>query len=136
MSCRSVNKLNRYIKVLKDLLTGQKKNVVYRLDCENCNAAYVRKTKRKLTTRISENRSQINRNVDNISVVTEHRLDIGHNFNWQNTKILNTEQHFHKRSISEMIQIKLQDNQCDFIVDTEKLKPYFSVLEAYKLKLQ
>jgi len=38
----SLNKLGRMIKAQKDnVLTGCNKNVVYKLDCKNCDVAYI-----------------------------------------------------------------------------------------------
>jgi len=58
----SIQKLDRIIRTQKDFLpTGLNKNVVYKLSCKNCNVAYVGQTKRKLNTRISEHRKDINK---------------------------------------------------------------------------
>lgn len=105
---------------------------MYRIDCDNCNASYVSQTRRKLKTGISEHKNQLNRHLDNYSVVTEHRLNMGHEFKWQNTKVLDKEKFYHKRSISEMINIKLQNNPINIMSHTDKLKPYFTLLETYK----
>jgi len=40
---------------------------VYKISCKNCDAIYVGRTKRKLNTRISEHRNQINRKSTNTS---------------------------------------------------------------------
>lgn len=43
---------------------------------------------RQLKTRISEHRNDINRNTNNHSVITEHRKDLSHEFDWNNVEIL------------------------------------------------
>lgn len=101
------NRLDRYIRTLKDPLFKQKKNdVVYRINCKNCNASYVGQTGRQLQTRIKKHRriNQVNTN----TVVNEHKLTNGHNFDWNGVQILNVERSWHKRIISEMIHIKNQ----------------------------
>lgn len=130
---RSLNKLNKFIKVAKNQLEiEQNRNVVYKIKCANCNAIYVGQTKRKLKTRISEHKLQINRQVNNVSVVTEHRLHIGHDFNQCNSQIVDIEHSYHKQIISEMVHIKLQNHVLNVMSDTEKSKPYFSFIKTYK----
>jgi len=82
-----------------------KKNVVYKISCENCDATYVEQTKRKLNTRISEHRNQINRKLSNTTVNMKHRLRHNHDFDWLNVKILDSERFFWKRIIFEMLNI-------------------------------
>lgn len=72
------NKLNRIIKNQKDPLPAQKlSNVVYKINCGDCDASYVGQTGRQLNTRIKEHRQNINRPSSSISV--EHRLK-GHEY--------------------------------------------------------
>jgi len=56
----SLRKLNRIVKE-DHLPTGMNKNVLYKLACKNCDVAYVTQTKRKLNTRITEHRKNINK---------------------------------------------------------------------------
>ncbi|KYM95437.1 hypothetical protein ALC62_13865, partial [Cyphomyrmex costatus] len=65
-------------------------------------------TSRTLKTRISEHRNHINRNTQQNSVITNHRLQFSHDFNWDNIKILDKEISLNKRLISEMIYIRKQ----------------------------
>ncbi|KYN11234.1 hypothetical protein ALC57_16619 [Trachymyrmex cornetzi] len=49
----SSNKLNKYIKVQKDRVDSlSKSNVVYKINCKDCDASYVGQTGRRLKTRI------------------------------------------------------------------------------------
>ena len=66
-------------------------NVVYKIDCKDCDASYVGQTSKCLKTRISEHRNHINRNTIQISVITQHRIDLFHEFNWNNVHILDKE---------------------------------------------
>jgi len=55
-----VDKLRNIIKAHKDPLPNPcKKNVVHKLNCNNCEATYVSQTKRQLKTRIAEHRNHI-----------------------------------------------------------------------------
>jgi len=71
----------------------------------------VEQTKRLLNFRISEHRNHIKRNFTQIFVITNHRLDLDYDFDWDNVEILDEEINCKKRFISKMIHIKNQD--CD-----------------------
>jgi len=91
----SLNKLNSFIKTHKDpLLNKAKKNVVYKIYCKDCDASYVGQTERTLKTRILEHCNR--RNTSDYSVITEHRLDLNHDFNWEGTEIVDQERFLYK----------------------------------------
>ncbi|KYN29802.1 hypothetical protein ALC57_00753 [Trachymyrmex cornetzi] len=120
LSFYSLNKLNKYIKVHKDVIpTNSKRDVVYQITCKDCDATYVGQTGRRLQTRILEHKNHINRNTTTQSVITEHRLEHNHEFDWSNVRVLDTERFFSKCLISEMIYIKLQKNSLNCQSDTE-----------------
>lgn len=124
-----LNKLNIFIKVHKDSLSNEHKtNVVYKINCLDCDASYIGQTKRQLITRIKEHRSNINNPSANLTVVTEHRLE-GHEFDWDNVSILDSEPHYTKRLISEMLHIKNQLNSINIKENIELLdSSYFPIL--------
>ncbi|XP_071653431.1 uncharacterized protein [Temnothorax longispinosus] len=130
LSFFSLNKLKKFIKVQKDVLPAQSnKNVVYKISCRECDATYVGQTKRQLKTRISEHRSHINRITSTQSVVTEHRQNLDHDFDWENVEILDKEKYLSRRLISEMIHIKLQENSINLQNDTDFLHhAYMTIL--------
>lgn len=122
ISYQSLNKLNKIIKTHKDPLPdSSQSNVVYKINCCDCDASYVGQTGRQLNTRIKEHKNHILRNNPNRSVITEHRLNYGHDFDWQNVKILDHESFYHKRLVSEMLYIKRQKNSLNLQTDTENL---------------
>jgi len=93
----SLHKLGRIIKAQKDTLTiGSNKNVVYKLSCKNCNATYVGQTKRKLTTRLTEHMKDINKITSNHSVVTNHRIEMKHDFEWGKPQILDKRTYYYR----------------------------------------
>lgn len=65
-------------------------------------------TGRQLNTRIKEHRNHINRNSTSHSVITEHRMELNHDFKWEEVQILDKEQIVTKRLTSEMLFIKRQ----------------------------
>jgi len=87
MAFFSLNELGRIIKAQKNPLPiGHNKNVVYKLCCKNCNVSYIRQTKRRLNTRILEHKKNINKKTANHSIITEHKLEFGHELDWDNPK--------------------------------------------------
>ncbi|KYM96629.1 hypothetical protein ALC62_12676 [Cyphomyrmex costatus] len=122
VSFRSPNKMSKYVKVQKDALSkDSRSNVVYKISCNDCDASYVGQTSRQLKTRISEHRNHIKRNTTTRSVITEHRLQHGHDFRWNEVEILDEESNYRKRIVSEMINIKKQKNSLNLQIDTENL---------------
>lgn len=85
---------------------------------------------RQLKTRISEHRNlHIHRNTTTQSVITEHRINFYHEFDWENVEILDRENFLAKRLVSEMSHIKLQKNSLNSQTDTEFLHhAYVSIL--------
>lgn len=68
-----LNKLNRFIKVHKDKNQHvSNSNVVYKVNCKDCDATYVGQTKRKLSTRIKEHVNNIRLDSSRHSVISEH----------------------------------------------------------------
>ncbi|XP_024891138.1 uncharacterized protein LOC112466975, partial [Temnothorax curvispinosus] len=62
-------KLSAVIRKSKDrLATNKETNVVYKIDCENCDASYIGQTKRHLETRLKEHFSDIKKHDSNFSV--------------------------------------------------------------------
>ena len=69
------------IKTYKDPIPAYRKNVVYRISCNECDVSYVKQTSKQLKTRISEHKNDINRSKLTNSVLSEHRRSHNHNFN-------------------------------------------------------
>ncbi|KAL6418881.1 hypothetical protein ACFW04_011716 [Cataglyphis niger] len=111
LSYFSLNKLHRFIKVHKDQEPkASSSNIIYKINCDNCDASYVGQTGRQLQTRIKEHRNHIRRNTSSHSIIIDHRLQHNHEFKWNDVKILDTEPIYNKRLISEMLFIKRQNN--------------------------
>jgi len=77
----------------------------------------------------NEHRNHICRKTTTESVITEHRLSLNHDFDWENVTILSKENFWEKRLISEMLHIKRQSNSSNLQSDTEHLHhAYVSIL--------
>jgi len=98
------NKLSKFIKGHKNALPSfSRSNVVYKINCLDCDASYVGQTKRTLNARVSEHRNHARRNTTQNSVITDHRSKFSHEFDWDNVKILDEEMNYNKRLIFEII---------------------------------
>ncbi|XP_011640680.1 uncharacterized protein LOC105429419 [Pogonomyrmex barbatus] len=86
--------------------------MVYRINCKDCEATYVGQTERQFKTRINEHIRDIKKATGSPFVVSIHRMNFKHEFNWNNIKILDKEPSCshqpHKRIVSEVIHIKKQ----------------------------
>ena len=61
-------------------------------------------------------------------MISEHRLQQNHSFDWENPKILDYEPNYFKRLISEMIHINEQKNRLNLKTDTELLDDCYSTI--------
>lgn len=125
--------LKRFIKVGKDKLDNMShSDVVYKISCSECEVTYVGQTKRQLGTRVKEHRTDINKKSASPSVISCHRLETNHEFDWENTKILDEEPSFYKRIVSEMVHIKRQNAALNKQNDTALLSDeYLQVLNLF-----
>lgn len=117
-SCK--NKLAKFIKTGKDMLDLMSEScVIYKINCKDCNASYVRQTKRQLRTRLKKHRSDINKRSGSPSIISTHRINFQHDFEWNNVEILNRKCSYDKNLVSEMIHIKKQSFGINKQRDTE-----------------
>jgi len=121
-------RLDILIKKGKDRLKdSQLTELVYKLNCKDCDKVYIGQTKRHMGTRVKEHFNNI-KSTSNFSVVTNHRLSYNHNFEWDKPNILHKEKNRKKREIAEMFLIKKFDNNINLQKDTENLNPIYNKL--------
>ena len=108
-------------------------NVVYKINCNNCDSSYVGQTKRQLFERVDEHQNNINHAPKNHNVITKHILAHGHSIDWQGVRIVDKESDLDKRLVSESININLQSSPINLRKDTEKLNAsYNTVLVKFR----
>ncbi|KYN13628.1 hypothetical protein ALC57_14180 [Trachymyrmex cornetzi] len=95
---------------------------------------FVDQTKRKLSTRLHEHKSDIRKNTGSPTVITDHRINLDHNFRWNDVRILDCESSYNKRLVFEMIHIKRQKQGLNKMNDTESL-PVILTLKLFNLFL-
>lgn len=85
---KTTDKFNKYIKLGKDIVDKDDINIaVYKIDCNDCDATYIGMTTRALKHRKKEHARCI-KNKDERSPLAIHHINTGHNFNIENTQII------------------------------------------------
>lgn len=70
---------------------------------------------------MKEHNNNIKMHPTNYSVVSKHKVEFNHDFNWESPTILHTEKYLRRREIAEMFFIKKFNNTINLQKDTEKL---------------
>lgn len=125
---------------LKDKVpTLQKAELVYSIPCGNCSKVYIGQTKQYLKNRLSQHKYDCRLtnlyNSDKTSLATHH-FTTGHNFDFENVKIVDMETNHIKRNISEMLHIKI-NNTVNKNTDTDGLSHiYVNLLNDFKCNIK
>ena len=83
--------------------TEDKSNIVYEIDCSNCQAVYFGESKRSLKSRSDEHKRSV-RNCDcDKNEIAKHCWEADHNFNWDQKKVTDRESRLIPRKIKETI---------------------------------
>jgi len=99
-------------------------NVIYRIDCNECDKCYIGCTSQPLKLRINQHKSDQSKK-PNSTALARHSNEKNHTFNYEKTKILETEHHQKKRLLAEMLHIKTTNNACNSKKDTSDLPPQY-----------
>lgn len=117
---------------LKDKIPPQEKhNLIYQINCNNCNKVYIGQTGQIFKKRINQHSyDQKNKHIftDNSTALQIHALNTGHSFNFKEPKILATENNYRKRTILEMIHIKTTKNTVNKKSDTDNLHSIYATI--------
>ena len=118
---------------LKDPLSDlQKRNVIYKINCINCDSCYIGMTVRLLGKRVNEHkRGQRKTQAGTLesgetTALTKHVAGFNHEFNFDEVKILDQQNDYFKLRFSEMLNIKLHDNVVNLRTDTQHLSNLYS----------
>lgn len=117
LAMRPQNKNSNMFSNLKSEIPKENKSsVVYKIDCEDCEATYIGETIQKLGTRkrqhMNDTKKQSNSN--NLSALAKHAIKNKHNFKFDEMKILVNERNKTKLQIHEVNQIiKFERNACN-----------------------
>lgn len=132
-----------HLKTVGDLYTSLKckmpheyqSNVIYKINCLNCNAVYLGQTKQTIKSRGNAHKSSCNeryRNKKDQTALAHHHFTENHEFDFENIKIVDYEKNYKKRLFSEMLCIKKHDNTINKKTDTDGLSEiYHNIIEKY-----
>ncbi|KAI4476044.1 hypothetical protein M0804_013913 [Polistes exclamans] len=121
-------KINSIYTKLKDRVDKlEQSNLVYKIPCV-CDKCYIGQTKQKLKKRLEQHKNDckpINAQKSNITALAEHHFSTGHNFKFDETNILDKEDNWYKRNISEMYHIT-NNNTVNYRTDTNNLNNIYN----------
>ena len=96
----SSNRLSRLSKLKARFDTKTLSNVVYRVQCKNCEAFYVGQTTRRLGQRLSEHQTS------DKSALFRHSEELDHIINYSETQVLDNDNQKQRLLIKETLHIK------------------------------
>ena len=92
-------------------------NVIYRLDCNDCDEIYIGESNRNLSKRMYEHENNV-RNHNQNSLVFQHVANSGnHKINWDNPKVIDKNDHWKKRKFIESCYTISNSNAYNRAVD-------------------
>jgi hypothetical protein len=86
-------------------------DVVYNVNCNECDSVYVGTTKRQLKNRISEHKKALNKCYIK-SNVADHAFSTKHDINWNNPKVKYSEKNYSARNFLESWNIEQHKYMC------------------------
>lgn len=136
---KTINNLFTKLKDQEDKL--HQSNLIYKINCNDCNSCYIGQTKQFLKNRLTQHKYDCkitNINKEGKTALAHHHFSMeNHNFNFDDVTILDKEKNWLKRNISEMVFIEINKNNINFKTDTQNLNPFYkSLLNNYKKCLE
>ena len=94
---KCINKFSVFITLGKDPISiMDRNNIVYKIDCNDCNSCYIGQSSRYLKIRVNEHKRDC-KNKNEKSALGEHTIDTDHSFNFDKVQILDIENNKYKR---------------------------------------
>ena len=87
-----------------------KKGVIYKVQCQDCTKAYIGETARKFGSRLNEHKQHCRLLQPDYSAIAEHTIGENHHIDFDQTKVLTTEDRFWPRKIKEALLVKRHSN--------------------------
>lgn len=104
-----------------------KSNVVYSIPCRDCEKVYVGQTGQWLKSRLASHRSEI-RNDKRCCALSAHANNHSHTVDFDNVKVLDTENQYKTRLFLEMWHINNCDNTMNYKTDMDDLNSIYSYI--------
>lgn len=146
---------NVFSKTKDKIVTYDRSNVIYKVECEGCDNVYIGQTSKKLDTRMTQHEKDverqagwlerlsqapirlkdeeiINKVTQNQTALVKHAITMNHTFNFNDAKILDEHSHKRKREFIESAQIHLHPNTVNYKQDLMKIYPsYYNIVNYY-----
>lgn len=106
----------------------EKHNVVYSIQCKDCDGTYIGQTGQKLKSRIKQHKadSKAKHIKNNCTGLTQHTLNTGHTFDFDQTEILDTQHKLSKRLIVETLYInQFREKSVNLKSDIDDMNPVY-----------
>lgn len=101
--------------------------LVYRVNCKDCTGTYIGQTRQYFGTRIKQHQSDCMKQ-SNTTALAQHAMSEGHQFDFDDAKILTRENNWFKRNFKEMLFIKRHPNSINARSDIGSLNIVYSNL--------
>ncbi|XP_046749843.1 uncharacterized protein LOC124413359 [Diprion similis] len=123
---KNVNDLRRWFDSGKDSLPFDKQsNKVYKISCIDCGKPYIGQSSRCLNTRLNEHKNNCKDSEDHQTALTKHALNLQHQFDFDNVKILHIEPRYYNRLLLEMCNIVSSVTSINLRQDIEHLSDVY-----------
>ena len=101
LASKPSNSLKSELVKLKDKTDNENKsNVIYKINCQDCDQSYIGETNRNLEKRIDEHKRNVRYHTQN-SLIFQHVLNNSHQMDWANPKVLDRNSRFKDRKFVE-----------------------------------
>lgn len=156
MANKVCNTLSMVFTKTKDrIATVDKNNVIYKIDCGDCNKVYIGQTSKKLETRITQHGKDVERQstwkerlsnaplrmkddeilskvTPNQTALVKHAVTLNHNFKFDNATIIDKHDLTKKREFIESAHIHMHQNTVNYKQDLMKIYPsYYNIVNYY-----
>lgn len=120
---------NRFFTQTKQKINHfNKTHTIYRIDCKDCNGTYIGQSQQYLKKRLYAHEYSVKTKNAYATALAQHNLETGHNFDFTNVKILDTETNYRKRLFKEMFNIKKDKNAINYREDINSLSIVYNNL--------
>ncbi|XP_045463794.1 uncharacterized protein LOC123673353 [Harmonia axyridis] len=125
---KSISRL--YSRIKDQTPTLLRSNVVYKMNCAECECTYIGHTSQWLKSRLALHKSDITKNNQRCAL-TIHAVEKGHRIDFDSAEIVATQKKYNKRLILEMINIRNQKDPINKKTDVQKLSNVYTYLLTY-----
>ena len=90
-----------------------KKGVIYKINCGNCESSYIGETGQTLGKRLQQHQRDVREKKSTNGIYQHLRRNRKHKSRWEEVKVIDNERHWYKRKIKEAVYINAVDPSCN-----------------------